>query len=258
MDAAVRVQALRCLTAFLSWLPASVGARSLRCSAIRSPCIRRRPACVTFSKTGYQSVARQPRPRQFRTTWRVAKELSIYVSVCCDKTHLSGPMKKHTTWQVFSLPQYGATNYLPVCYGVQQKSNHPPGSLTHIRNIRHLDENIVDIRVVSDIVMLVVDVGVRSLKCYAIRSPGIRRRPETKQIQQIQSNISYHGYSRRPATGHGFLPQDATSIKHCLVEHSNKQMHQESGHENMHGDMWSRSENEIPGEPDDEKTEHSP
>ena len=69
---------------------------------------------------------------------------------------------------------------------------------------------------------------------------------------------SYHGHSRRPATGHGLLPQDATPIKHCLVEHSNKQMHQESGHEDMYGDMWTRTENEIPGEPDYEETEHSP
>ena len=176
MDAAVRVQALRCLTTFLSWLPASVGARSL--SGHPPP-----TGDETFSKTEYYSIARQPRPRQFRTTWRVIKELSIYVSARCNKTHLSGPMKKHTTWQVFSLPQYGATNYLPACYGIRQKSNHPPGSLTYIRNIRHLDENIVDIRVVSDIVMLVL-------------VAGVGRRP---LAQVLRNSLSWHP----PPTGHG-------------------------------------------------------
>ena len=91
-------------------------------------------------------------------------------------------MKKHTTWQVFSLPQYGATNYLPACYGIRQKRNHPPGSLTHIRNIRQVDENIVDIRVVSDIVMLVV-------------AAGVGRRPFA---QVLRNSLSGH-----PPTGHG-------------------------------------------------------
>ena len=134
MDAAVSVQALRYLTAFLSWLPASVGARSLRCSAIRSPCIRRRPACETFSKTEYHGVARQPRPRQFRTTWRVSKELSIYVSARCNKTHRSGPMKKHTTWQVFRLLKNSAMLCILACYNRQERAKHPPGSLIYICN----------------------------------------------------------------------------------------------------------------------------
>ena len=102
-------------------------------------------------------------------------------------------MKKHTTWQVFSLPQYGATNYLPACYGIRQKRNHPPGSLTHIRNIRQVDENIVDIRVVSDIVMLVV-------------AAGVGRR----QFAQVLQNL----LSGHPPTGHG---TNAANPKQYLI-----------------------------------------
>ena len=108
--------------------------------------------------------------------------------------------------------------------------------------------------------MLVVAAGVGRRPFAQVLRNSLSGHPPTTtgQMQQIQSNISYHGYSRRPATGHGLLPQNTTSIKHCLVEHSNKQMHQESGHEDMDGDMWTRAKNEIPGEPDYEETEHSP
>ena len=73
-----------------------------------------------------------------------------------------------------------------------------------------------------------------------------------------QATSHIMGIRRRPATGHGLLPQNTTPIKHCLVEHSDEQMHQETGHEDMDGDMWTRTENEIPGEPDDEETDYSP
>ena len=76
--------------------------------------------------------------RQFRTTWRIAKMLSVYVLARCDKTHLSGPMKKHTTWQVFRQPKNSAMLWILACYNPQEQVNHPPGSLTYICNIRRL------------------------------------------------------------------------------------------------------------------------
>ena len=61
--------------------------------------------CIICTKCTTRTACNAQSTRQFRTTWRIAKMLSIYVLARCDKTNLSGPMKKHTTWQVISLPQ---------------------------------------------------------------------------------------------------------------------------------------------------------
>ena len=94
-------------------------------------------------------------------------------------------MKKHTTWQVLSPLQYGATNCLPVYYNTQWRCSHPPGSLTHICNIRHLDENIVDIRVVSDIVMLVLVAGVGRRPLAQVLRNSLSVHPPTTGLRDI-------------------------------------------------------------------------
>ena len=95
--------------------------------------------------------------RQFRTTWRIAKMLSVYVLARCDKTHLSGPMKKHTTWQVFRQPKNSAILWILACYNPQEQVNHPPGSLTYICNIRRLYRKHDDTRVIFAISVRIPD-----------------------------------------------------------------------------------------------------